>query len=88
MLAGTSAGASFESETFYKVMFSALRRLMSSLTQNSQVHWLKVIDLVGSRKVFVSGGFAYVASSQQSSLVLSEFSARLMKALEVCAPPG
>ena len=43
-------------------------------------------DLVGARKVFVQGGKAYVPQSMQISLVLQAFSAKLEKALEVCAP--
>lgn len=51
-----------------------------------QVPWYNVPDLVGARKVFVQGGKAYVPQSMQISLVLQAFSAKLEKALEVCAP--
>ena len=48
-----------------------------------QVHWTKVSDLVGKRRVYVSRGQAYVPMSQQISLVLAEFTSRLDQALEV-----
>ena len=50
-----------------------------------KVDWERVSDLVGSRRVFVRGGKAYVPSSEHSSLVVSEFSTRLAKALEMTA---
>lgn len=42
-------------------------------------------DLVSTRRVFVLGGWAYVPVSLQMSLVLAEFSSRLMKGLEMTA---
>ena len=50
-----------------------------------KVHWTRVIDLVGHRKVFIHRGFAYVPSREQQSLVFAEFKSRLEKALEVRA---
>lgn len=49
----------------------------------SQVHWTKVADLVHQRKVFLEFGQAYVPSSQELSLVVAEFTARLTRNLEV-----
>ncbi|KAK9237296.1 eukaryotic and archaeal DNA primase, large subunit-domain-containing protein [Lipomyces kononenkoae] len=45
----------------------------------------RVPELVESRKVFVKGGVAYVPASQQLSLILTEFSEKLEKALEITA---
>ncbi|ODO08615.1 DNA primase large subunit [Cryptococcus wingfieldii CBS 7118] len=50
-----------------------------------KVPWYNVPDLVGSRKVFIKGGFAYVPQSLQFSLVLQLFCDRLEKALEFTA---
>jgi DNA primase large subunit len=47
------------------------------------VHWTKVPDLVEKRRVFISGGYAYVPAREQSSIVFQEYAARLEKALEV-----
>ena len=56
---------------------------------DDQVPWYTVPDLVGSRRVYIAGGMAYVPQSLQISLVLQAFSHRLEKALEVCTsfPP-
>lgn len=48
-----------------------------------KVPWYTVPDLVGSRRVFIRGGMAYVPQNQQISLVLQAFGSRLEKALEV-----
>jgi DNA primase large subunit len=48
-----------------------------------QVPWYTVPDLIGTRRVFVKGGMAYVPNSSQISLVLQAYSARLETALEV-----
>lgn len=48
-----------------------------------KVHWTKVSDLVGKRRVYLSKGQAYVPMSQQISLVLAEFNSRLDQALDV-----
>lgn len=48
-----------------------------------QVHWTKVSDLVGKRRVYLSKGQAYVPMTQQISLVLAEFNSRLDQALDV-----
>ncbi|KAG0644142.1 eukaryotic and archaeal DNA primase, large subunit-domain-containing protein [Tuber brumale] len=50
-----------------------------------RVDWERVYDLVDQRKVLLRGGKAYVPESQQSSLVIAEFTARLEKALELTA---
>ncbi|CUS08469.1 unnamed protein product [Tuber aestivum] len=47
-----------------------------------KVDWERVYDLVDQRKVLLRGGKAYVPESQQPSLVIAEFTARLEKALE------
>jgi DNA primase large subunit len=49
------------------------------------VHWTKVTDLVASRRVFIKGGYAYVPSASQSSIVLQAFQSRLTTALEMTA---
>ena len=48
-----------------------------------QVRWTRVPDLVEKRKVFLKGGWAYVPSREQSSIVFQEFETQLIKALEV-----
>ncbi|RXK40958.1 DNA primase large subunit [Tremella mesenterica] len=50
-----------------------------------KVPWWTVPDLVGSRRVFIKGGMAYVPQSLQLSLVLQAFAARLERALEITA---
>lgn len=46
-----------------------------------KVHWTSVPDLVEKRKVFLRGGYAYVPSKEQSSIVFEEFQRNLEKAL-------
>ncbi|KAJ7632556.1 DNA primase large subunit [Roridomyces roridus] len=46
-----------------------------------KVRWTRVPDLVDKRKVFLHGGWAYVPSRDQSSIVYDEFQARLEKAM-------
>lgn len=55
-----------------------------------QVNWTKVTDLVSQRRVFIRGGYAYVPSTLQSSIIFQEYSARLVNALEATsrAIPG
>ncbi|CED82915.1 dna primase large subunit [Phaffia rhodozyma] len=50
-----------------------------------KVHWTLVPDLVEKRKVLLKGGLAYVPQSEQLSLVLQAFSARLEAGLELTA---
>ncbi|WVQ69391.1 uncharacterized protein L199_007608 [Kwoniella botswanensis] len=50
-----------------------------------KVPWHTVPDLVGSRKVYIRAGMAYVPQSLQISLVLQAFASRLEKALELTA---
>ncbi|WWC68054.1 uncharacterized protein I206_101973 [Kwoniella pini CBS 10737] len=50
-----------------------------------KVPWYTVPDLVGSRRVFIRAGMAYVPQSLQISLVLQAFASRLEKALELTA---
>lgn len=47
-----------------------------------KVHWTRVTDLVATRRVLLKGGFAYVPTREQSSIVFQEFSSRLEQALE------
>lgn len=49
------------------------------------VDWIRVVDLIAKRRVFVKHGKAYVPQSEQISLVLTEFSRRLEKKLELSA---
>lgn len=48
-----------------------------------KVDWDRVPELIESRKVFLKAGKAYVPSREQTSMVVSEFSSRLERALEV-----
>ncbi|KAF8163232.1 eukaryotic and archaeal DNA primase, large subunit-domain-containing protein [Crassisporium funariophilum] len=50
-----------------------------------KVKWTRVPDLVEKRRVFLKGGWAYVPSREQSSIVFQEFEDHLEKALEVTA---
>ncbi|KAJ7097988.1 eukaryotic and archaeal DNA primase, large subunit-domain-containing protein [Mycena belliarum] len=50
-----------------------------------KVRWTRVPDLVDKRKVFVKGGWAYVPSREQSSIVYQEFEAHLQRDLLVTA---
>jgi DNA primase large subunit len=49
----------------------------------SQVPWTRVPDLVAKRRVFLRGGYAYVASNEMSGFVFNEFERKLEMALEV-----
>lgn len=51
-----------------------------------KVDWDRVPDLVEGRRVFLKDGKAFVPGKEQMSMVVSEFTARLDKALEVCGP--
>lgn len=48
-----------------------------------KVDWERVPELVENRKVFLKAGKAYVPGREQLSLVVTEFTSRLEKALEV-----
>ena len=48
-----------------------------------KVKWTRVPDLIERRRIFLKGGWAYVPSREQSSIVFQEFETRLDKALEV-----
>ncbi|KXN85454.1 DNA primase large subunit [Leucoagaricus sp. SymC.cos] len=50
-----------------------------------KVRWTRVPDLVEKRKIFLKGGWAYVPSREQSSIVFQEFEAELENALETTA---
>ena len=48
-----------------------------------KVDWVRVPDLIESRKVFVKAGKAYVPGREQQSMVLNAYTKRLEQALEV-----
>ena len=48
-----------------------------------KVDWERVPDLVDQRKVFIRAGKAFVPAREQQSMVVTEFTARLERALEV-----
>lgn len=50
-----------------------------------KVDWMRVPDLIESRKVFVRMGKAYVPGREQQSMVLNEYTGRLERALELTA---
>ncbi|KEY68173.1 hypothetical protein S7711_07262 [Stachybotrys chartarum IBT 7711] len=50
-----------------------------------KVDWDRVPDLVQQRRVFLKAGKAYVSARDQVSMVVSEFSSRLEKQLELTA---
>ncbi|KAF7291069.1 Rsec15 protein [Mycena chlorophos] len=50
-----------------------------------KVRWTRVPDLVDQRRVFLKGGWAYVPSREQSSIVYKEFETHLEKDLMVTA---
>lgn len=50
-----------------------------------KVHWTRVPELVEHRSVFLHKGKAYVPMREQTSMILTEFTNRLDKALEVSA---
>ncbi|MBW0482611.1 hypothetical protein O181_022326 [Austropuccinia psidii MF-1] len=66
-----------------KTLFSKEGRNFQEDESYVQVDWTKVPDLVATRRVYLSGGYAYVASKDQASIILREFSSRLLKALEI-----
>lgn len=47
------------------------------------MRWTRVPDLVDKRKVFLKGGWAYVPSREQSSIVYQEFETHLERDLLV-----
>ncbi|PFH56951.1 hypothetical protein XA68_15733 [Ophiocordyceps unilateralis] len=50
-----------------------------------KVDWERVPDLVEQRRVFVKAGKAFVPGKELSSMIVSEFSARLQRQLELTA---
>jgi len=50
-----------------------------------KVDWMRVPDLVEQRRVFLRGGKAYVPFREQQSLIVTEFTAQLERALEMTA---
>jgi len=50
-----------------------------------KVDWMRVPDLVEQRRVFLRGGKAFVPAKELQSLVVTEFTSRLERALELTA---
>lgn len=50
-----------------------------------KVDWMRVPELVESRRVFLKGGKAYVPAREQTTMVVAEFTKRLDRALELTA---
>ncbi|KAF7332250.1 Rsec15 protein [Mycena kentingensis (nom. inval.)] len=50
-----------------------------------KVRWTRVPDLVDKRRVFLKGGWAYVPTREQSSIIYQEFETRLERDLMVTA---
>jgi DNA primase large subunit len=48
-----------------------------------KVDWERVPDLIESRRVFLKAGKAFVPGREQAGMVVSEFSSRLERQLEV-----
>jgi len=48
-----------------------------------KVDWDRVTDLVEQRRVFLKGGKAYVPLSMQMSLLMTEFTSRLERGMDV-----
>ncbi|KAM0751523.1 DNA primase large subunit [Meredithblackwellia eburnea MCA 4105] len=68
-----------------KAVFAAQLGAMGNTESYFKVHWTKVVDLVDKRRVFIHKGQAFVPSKEEISLVLTEFSARLQRGLEMTA---
>lgn len=71
----------FEADRYYKV--SIVVHLYYLKFTSRQVKWTRVPDLVEKRKVLLRGGWAYVPSREQSSIVYQEFESHLAKDLMV-----
>lgn len=74
-------GLDINAQDFYKVYL--YRYHSSSRLTILQVRYTRVSDLVERRKVLLKGGWAYVPTREQSSIVFAEFQTELQKALEV-----
>lgn len=48
-----------------------------------KIHFLEVLELVKSRKVFLKGGFAYLTIAEFGSVLAHVFRTRLSKSLAV-----
>lgn len=80
----------FDWEVVSESELASIRPFLDSTTNNSRetfvkVDWQRVTDLVDARRVFLKGGKAYVPSSLQQNLVVSEFTSRLNQALDASA---
>lgn len=51
-----------------------------------KVDWERVPDLIESRRVFLKAGKAFVPGREQTGMVVSEFTSRLERQLEVRLP--
>ncbi|KAJ7156038.1 eukaryotic and archaeal DNA primase, large subunit-domain-containing protein [Mycena crocata] len=75
-----------EKETYRQELLSYNGRADAFETDSYyKVRWTRVPDLVDKRKVFLKGGWAYVPSREQSSIVYQEFETHLEKDLMVTA---
>ncbi|KAF8308412.1 DNA primase, large subunit [Clavulina sp. PMI_390] len=93
-LSSRSSGGGIRVENDEKMMYkSQLMAATSAIRDDNdfaeetfyKVPWTKVTDLVAQRRVFLRGGYAYVPSALQSSIIFAEFSSRLTRALEATA---
>ncbi|EFX01161.1 DNA primase large subunit [Grosmannia clavigera kw1407] len=67
--------------------FGGQRKQQAVIEEESwcKVDWMRVPELVEGRRVFLKAGKAYVPSKEQASMVATEFSGRLERALELTA---
>ncbi|KAL5511664.1 PRI2 [Sanghuangporus vaninii] len=68
-----------------EVLMKDLRTVNPGETLWYKVRWMRVPNLVEKRRVCLKGGWAYVPSKEQSSIVFQEFETRLEAALELTA---
>ncbi|KAK5663148.1 hypothetical protein OQA88_6565 [Cercophora sp. LCS_1] len=75
----------YSAELLATVMYPGKKNAFIDEESFCKVDWMRVPDLVESRKVFLRAGKAYVPSKEQQSLVVTEFTAQLERALELTA---
>ncbi|KAK0626759.1 eukaryotic and archaeal DNA primase, large subunit-domain-containing protein [Immersiella caudata] len=77
----------FATELIATVISSYGKKAYQSIDEEQfyRVDWTRVPDLVEQRKVFLRAGKAYVPAKELQSLVVTEFTARLEKSLELTA---
>ncbi|KDQ60698.1 hypothetical protein JAAARDRAFT_151308 [Jaapia argillacea MUCL 33604] len=77
-----------EKEKFRRELLAASPNLKAELFEKEKfykVKWTRVPDLVEKRRVFLKGGWAYVPSREQSSIIFQAFQSSLERALEATA---